>query len=87
MKRETPNQKLRRELLLVRQQLFKVCTEPDSPEAAHIIFQQTVLQMQSLMPHRSFYDQLKELGFGQPPTEYKHWEEPVTVKLSDAKYK
>ena len=75
MKKETPNQKLRRQLLEVRKQLFKVCTEPDSEDAAHIIFKQKILQMQTLMPHKSYYDQLKELGFGTNPGKYQHWEE------------
>lgn len=63
--KETPTQKLKRELLEVRQQLFEVCNNPNSDKSRSIIFQQKAIYAHSKNA-KPFYDQLKSLGFGKP---------------------
>lgn len=75
-KRETPNQKLKRELLDVRRKLFKVCTDPESSEAQSIIIEQRVLEHHALNM-KPFYNKLKEMELGRAPDKpFEHYEDP-----------
>jgi hypothetical protein len=74
MKRETPNQKLTRELSDARRKLFIVCTEPDSDEAKRIMMEQLMYKGFVKIP-TDFYLKLKELGLGRMPEKpFEHYE-------------
>ncbi len=76
-KRETPNQKLKRELIDVRRKLFKVCTDPESGEAQQIILDQKILQHHTLRPAADYSTKLKEMGLGRAPDNpFEHYETP-----------
>jgi hypothetical protein len=68
--------KLKRELLEAKQALFAVCNFPETTTSQTIISQQKSLKLQGdmLMQGTSYYDKLKEIGFGLEPPIFKHFE-------------
>lgn len=76
MKRETPNQKLRRELADARRQLLCVCVDSNTKEAQRIIMNQKVLLSYSKMPQKIYYESLKSIGFGlNTNNKFEHYEQ------------
>lgn len=71
--------KLKRELLEAKQQLFEVCNNPDSFKSKSIISEQKFLKQQGdmFMNGHSYYEKLKELGFGLQPKVFIHYEKEI----------
>ena len=74
--KETTYQKNKRLLLEARQQLYKVCTDPESAEAKSIIYNQKFLKAcKDIMMHGNYFDTLKKVGLGLSPFISQHYEE------------
>lgn len=71
--------KLKRELLESKQQLFEVCNNPESLKSISIISEQKFLKQQGdmFMNGHSYYNKLKELGFGLQPQVFMHYESKI----------
>lgn len=77
--KETPTQKLKRELLKVRQQLFEVCNNPDSIKSSSIILSQKSLKAESdIISKHPYVEKIREMGFGKPKDQpFTHFESEI----------
>lgn len=72
--KQTPTQKLKNEIAKLKQELFEVCTNPESEKAKSIVLNYKMLKAYS-QNNTSFYDYLKEMGLGRPSNNpFTHFE-------------